>query len=306
MKELLKVVAKKLFIYSIIVNTIYSIADYGEAFALSHFGTSPLTLEKIIWLTIWIFIVDIVMLISGKVGSYIDNVNNQKTQTAIQKYYFRKLQSMSMEQISNVHTGYIHKLITNVSFYFVEVTWQFEISVIPLLIGATSILIMVCKQVILKYKMIKNKQKYQKLTNEADSRYNATFIDFVQNIIAVRKLNIGKFCEDKINENAEEYLKATKVNERKRSNANGVFTGLMNLLYLVVLISTIILVKQGKDGLPYLLFYMSALAKLYSNLNSLVRFIDINERFKTTKKQLDEYFNKSKEIKKPLCICFCI
>ena len=312
MKELLKVVAKKLFIYSIIVNTIYSIADYGEAFALSHFGTSPLTLEKIIWLTIWIFIVDIVMLISGKVGSYIDNVNNQKTQTAIQKYYFRKLQSMSMEQISNVHTGYIHKLITNVSFYFVEVTWQFEISVIPLLIGATSILIMVCKQsiltgiiciiistlaVILKYKMIKNKQKYQKLTNEADSRYNATFIDFVQNIIAVRKLNIGKFCEDKINENAEEYLKATKINERKRSNANGVFTGLMNLLYLVVLISTIILVKQGKDGLPYLLFYMSALAKLYSNLNSLVRFIDINERFKTTKKQLDEYFNKSKEIK---------
>lgn len=217
MKELIKVVAKKLFILSIIVNTIYSLADYGEAFALSYFGTSPLTLDKIISLTISIFVLDIIMLIAGKVASYIDNVNNMKVQTAIQKYYFNKLQSMTMEQISNTHTGYIHKLITNLSFYFFEMTWQFEISVIPLIIGGTSILIMVCKQSIItgiiciiisalavffKYKMIKNKQRYQKKTNEAESRYNATFIDFIQNIIAVRKLNIGEFCNKKIDENA--------------------------------------------------------------------------------------------------------
>lgn len=120
------------------------------------------------------------MLISGKIGSYIDNVNDQKTQTAIQKYYFRKLQSMKMEQIANIHTGYIHKLITNVSSYFAEMVWQFQMSIIPLLIGGISIFIMVCKQsivtgiiciaisalaVILKYKMIKNKQIYQKKTN---------------------------------------------------------------------------------------------------------------------------------------------
>ena len=311
MTELLKVVAKKLFILSIVVNTIYSVADYGEAFALSYFGTSPLILDKIIKLTICIFVVDVIMLIAGKIASYIDNVNNVKSQTAIQKHYFNKLQSMTMEQISNTHTGYIHKLITNLSFYFFEMIWQFEISVIPLIIGGTSILIMVCRQsiitgivcivistlaVIFKYKMIKNKQVYQKKTNEAESRYNATFIDFIQNIIAVRKLNIGDFCNKKINENSDEYLKATKLNERKRSNTNGVFTGLMDLLYLVILISTIIIVKNGQDGLPYLLFYMSALGKLYSNLNSLVRLLDMNERFKTAKKQLDEYFDNIKDI----------
>ena len=312
MKELIKVVAKKLFILSIIINTVYSLADYGEAFALSYFGTSPLTLNKIISLTISIFVLNIIMLITGKVASYIDNVNNMKVQTAIQKYYFNKLQSMTMEQISNTHTGYIHKLITNVSFYFFEITWQFEISVIPLIIGGTSILIMVCKQSIItgiiciiisalavffKYKMIKNKQIYQKKTNEAESRYNATFIDFIQNIIAVRKLNIGEFCNKKINENANDYLKATKINERKRSNTNGVFTGLMDLLYLIILISTIIMVKDGYDGLPYLLFYMAALNKLYSNLNSLVRLLDTNERFKTAKRQLDEYFKNIRNVK---------
>jgi ABC-type multidrug transport system fused ATPase/permease subunit len=227
MKDLLKIVAKKLFIWSIIVNTIYSIADYGESFALSYFGTSPLLLNKLIVLTVLLMLIELIKLITGKIGSYIDNINETKTQTAIEKYYFRKLQSMNMEQISNIHTGYIHKLITNVSRYFFEMTWQFEISVIPLIIGGTSIFIMICKESILtglicivisalavftKYKMIRNMQKYQKNVNEASSKYNAKFIDFIQNIIAVRKLNIGNFCEDKITENSNEYLKEANVN----------------------------------------------------------------------------------------------
>ena len=209
MRDLLKIVAKKLFIWSIIVNTIYSIADYGESFALSYFGTSPLLLNKIIFLTICLMTIELIKLITGKIGSYIDNINETKVQTAIEKYYFRKLQSMTMEQISNIHTGYIHKLIINVSRYFFEMTWQFEVSVIPLIIGGTSIFIMICKESILtgliciiisalavftKYKMIRNMQKYQKNANEASSKYNAKFIDFIQNIIAVRKLNIGDFC----------------------------------------------------------------------------------------------------------------
>ena len=218
---------------------------------------------------------------------------------------------MTMEQISNIHTGYIHKLITNVSRYFFEMTWQFEISVIPLIIGGTLIFIMICKESILtglicivistlavftKYKMIRNMQKYQKSANEASSKYNAKFIDFIQNIIAVRKLNIGEFCEEKITENLNEYLKATKLKERKRLSTNGVFTGLMDLLYLVILIVAIMMTQKGEDALPYILFFTTALGKLYLNLNSLVRLIDMSERFKTSKKQLDEYFKDSKEI----------
>lgn len=49
--------------------------------------------------------------------------------------------------------------------------------------------------------------------------------------------------------------------------------------------------------MPYLLFFITALGKLYSNLNSLVRLIDIRERFKTAKKQLDEYLKDSKDIR---------
>jgi len=312
MKELLKVISKKMFFWSIVIHIISSLASYGEAFALSYFGTYPFTMDKIINLTICIVIIDLIILITGKIACYIDNTNNIKTQTAIQKYYFNKMQSMTMEQISNTHTGYIHKLITNLSFYFFEMIWQFEISVIPLFIGGISIIYMVCKQslitgficiiisilaVFLKYKMIKNKQKYQKEVNEKESKYNATFIDFIQNIISVKKLNIGSFCDNEITEKSNKYLKATKISERKRADTNAVFTGLMYLLNIVVLISTIIMVSKGYDGLPYLLFYMSALGKLYFNLNHIVKFIDANEKFKTTKKQLDEYFKDSVELK---------
>ena len=69
----------------------------------------------------------------------------------------------------------------------------------------------------------------------------------------------------------------------------------MDLLYLVILIVAIVMTSNGEDALPYILFFITALSKLYSNLNSLVRLIDISERFKTSKKQLDEYFKDSKE-----------
>lgn len=312
MKELLKVVSKKLFIWSIIFNTLYSFADYGQAFALSYFGTSPLTLDKVIKLTIAIIVMDIITLITCKVAAYIDNINDIKSKNIIQKYYFNKLQNMTMEKIANTHTGYIHTLILEVSETFMAFMWYAVITIVPLSIGMISILYMVCKQsvltgiiclvigalaVFLKYIMINKNKKYDKNVRKNRSRYNATFVDFVQNIVAVRKLNIRKFCNDKINENSKNYLKAAKINEKNRANTNTVFTGLMDMLYVVVLISTIIMIKNGQDGLPYLLFYMSALGKIYGDLNNSVKVIDLWVKFKGAKEQLDEYFKDSKEIK---------
>lgn len=230
MKELLKVVSKRLFFWSIVFNTLYSIADYGESLALSYFGTSPLTLDKIIKLAIVIIATDIIMLISGRIASYIDNVNEIKSRTAVRKYYFNKLESMTMERIATTHTGYIHTLIIEVSELFFDFTWYFETSVIPLIIGTISILTVICRQsiwtgiiciiigslaVFFKYKMMKDKQKYDKEVRKEKSKYNATFIDFIQNIIAVRKLNINEFYNRKIDENSIQYLNATRINEKK-------------------------------------------------------------------------------------------
>lgn len=52
---------------------------------------------------------------------------------------------MTMEKIAETHTGYIHTIILEVSDLFMDLVCFFSISVIPLIICATSILIMVCK-----------------------------------------------------------------------------------------------------------------------------------------------------------------
>lgn len=108
MKKLLKVVSKKLFIYSFFVNLLYSIADYGQSFALSIFGTSPLTLDKLTKLAIAMIVADVLMLVFGKIGSYIDNVNDAKATNDIEKYYFDKLQNMTMEK----NTKYTYRVYT--------------------------------------------------------------------------------------------------------------------------------------------------------------------------------------------------
>ena len=78
--------------------------------------------------------------------------------------------------------------------------------------------------------------------------------------------------------------------------ANGSFTGLMDALYIIVLFNVLSAVKSGKDGLSYLLFYITAISKLYTDLNYVVKLMDFYERFNISKKQLDEYFSNNKEI----------
>lgn len=87
MKELVKVIEKRIFIWSMAVNMVYSIAYYGESFILSYFGTSPLTVDKLVFLAVGFFIVRFAMLITGKLGSYIDSVNTTKTETALEQLY---------------------------------------------------------------------------------------------------------------------------------------------------------------------------------------------------------------------------
>lgn len=55
--------------------------------------------------------------------------------------------------------------------------------------------------------MLKNRQKYQRKANEAESKYNAIYVDFIQNIAAIKKLSISKFCNRKLTESSEKYLK---------------------------------------------------------------------------------------------------
>ena len=55
MRELLKIISKKLIVFTFVLDTICGIADYSQSFVLSYFGTTPFTLKKVIYIIIYLW-----------------------------------------------------------------------------------------------------------------------------------------------------------------------------------------------------------------------------------------------------------
>lgn len=311
MKEILKIVNKKPIIISFILATVYYGCEYGSSFALAYFGTTPFTLEKITSLTICLSILYTIMLISNWFTTYIDNSIYPLIEIQIQRYYFKKVQNMSSNKINDIHTGYIYNLIKDVSKTFADLLWFLGDTVLALIIAGISFLYMACKQSVVmgilciaicciavwvKYILRVKRKKYAKELRNRHSKYVSIFIDFIQNITTVRKLNIGEFCDNQIDKKVDSYKQAIRTNEIKRANQNMSFTALMNCIYIILLISTRGMVKEGLDALPYLLFYMTLLSNVWGKLNNLTRLLDNNIEFKTAKQQLNDFFKENKEL----------
>ena len=313
MKELWKCSEKKKLIITFLISSIYYICEYGCSFALAHFAVAPLTKDKVIGLSISLTILYVIMLISNWISSFIDCTIYPKIEMNIQKNYFNKIQNMTEKNFMNVHTGFIYNLISDVAELWVDFLSNIQNTILPLIIGIISFLIMVCKQsvviglfaiiistiaIFIKYKMMKDRQKYDKESRNKYSKYTAIFVDFVQNLATVKKLNLRKFCNDKIEEKVDDYNKTKKINEVKRANQNIVFHIFMRTLYIALILSTIININEGMDALPYLLFYVTLFETLYSKISSMARVLDSNVQLKTAQKQLEEYLKGSIELKK--------
>lgn len=312
MFELFKLTNKKAYFFSMFLSIIYSLAEYGVSFALSYFGTVPFNLDKATSLLITLVIFYIVMLISHYIELRIDNVIYSIDEVHISEYYFNKLQNMPSKNVSDTHTGYIYNLIKDTSRLYGDLLWLIKDTLIPLIIGLCSFFYMACTEsitmgiiciivcimaIFIKYIMMKNMVKYEKLSRDKNSKFTALLIDFIQNISTVKKLNINKFCNNSLTEKEKDYYKVLKTTEAKRANRNTVFHGHMYILYILILFSVISVVKSGNDGLSYLLFYFTLLGNMYGRLNSASRLIDSKVQLTTAKKQLDTFFKDNIELK---------
>ena len=311
LRELFKVISRKKYLAVFTTGTIYFIAEYGISFALGFFATSPFTEEKAIALTLTILILEIIMRAVSWIDSFLVNYTYEDNISRIQKYYFKKARNMSSKNMIDTHTGMLNNLVLETADLFATTLMYFTVSAFPLVVGCISFagalftqsiamgiisILLMAGMVISKYTMLSKRSSFDKEARKKRSEFRATFIDFIQNIVTVRKLNIDKFCEDKLQEKGNIYMKAVKKNEVKRSNTNVVSGSMIGLLYITVLVSSIFMVRDGKDALPYLLFYMTMINTIYQKLNSLVRTVDSYVKFKASKKQLDEHIGKSAEI----------
>lgn len=312
MRRFFSLIDKKKFYISFILAMIFSICEYGTSFALAFFTKAPFDIHKIVMLSVVLIILYIVMNVTHWFNLYLSNTLYPVFKIKIQNFYFGELQNVKLKNGSEIHTGYIYNLIKDVAVLAEDWLKNMEETVLPLVIGTISFLIMACTQsvlmgaicigisifaVLLKYRMMLKRQEYDKNTRISYSKYVGLFIDFVQNISIIRKLNLNNFCSNKMEIQIQDFEEKLKINEIKRANHNTVFHSLIRLNYVIVLLSTIFMVKDGKDALPYLLFYMTLLGNIYRHINNMARVLDVRVQFITAKKQLDYYFKDNVELK---------
>ena len=303
MTELFKIVKKKKLILLFFLKLISYLCTYGISFAYAYYITSPLTSDKLEHLIITLIVLFVISLITNYFSCKIHELFIVDLKYDIELYYFEKLDNIDFNNLNEMNTGFIYNLIDKTAFSFYRIIDGFLECYLPLIIGIGSFVYMTIKQslllglislvifivaVIVRYFMTKDREKIKKELHRKHSLYTGSFIDFASNILTVKKLHIEDFAKETLNQKSEEFYDDLQVGEIKQANIHTVFEILMDLVYVIILLTVLYDVKKGVDALPFLIFYISIIGKITSSLRSITRTVELTLRFKSDKSLLNE------------------
>ena len=302
-KSMFKFVDKKRLVLVLFLDILYNLSVYGSSFALSYYITNPLTEEKLISLLITLGILYVVSLFLRWIFIKIDQVFLYRIQLDAEQYFYNKLQNMSPKNIGKYHTGYIQNCISKTSVeyacFFETITDNF----IPLIVGLISFIYMALNQSLLtggvllilftitfvvRAKQTKEKAKYLDKFNKATNSYGATLIDFIQNIFTVIKLDVKEFSNKVIKRKRDKFIDDLQAVENQSAKVYTTFDFFIDLIYIFVIVVSLITIKNGSDPLPYLVFYISIIGKVSTELSKFSSELEHVVKFWVLKKQLDE------------------
>ena len=268
---------KKKFILVFMIQTIFSFSVYGVSYAFQYYLKAPLTVKKLTSLIIVIGVLYLINMISQWGYIYFAEVIYTENQYNVKKRYLEKICHMKVEQINNVHTGFIHSLVAQLASSYNAIIEDVFLCYISLVIGVVSFLICAMQQsaisgvicmilfalaVYIRYIMVKKRQPIQREFYRKDAIFSSKVIDFIQNISTVKKFETINFCKNKLNEKALESLEDLKKKEIMYANNLTVFNILIYSAYFIVLFNSLLIIREGQDGLVYIVFYTTGQSKL--------------------------------------------
>ena len=312
-KSMFKFVDKKRLFLVLFLDILYNLSVYGSSFALSYYITNPLTEEKLIHLLIALGILYVLSLFLRWIYIKIDQVFLYRIQLDAEQYFYDKLQNMSPKNIGKFHTGYIQNCIEQTSgeyaCFFETITDNF----IPLIVGLVSFIVMALTQslfiggmllilfimtFIIRAKQIKEKGKYLDKFNKTTSSYGATFIDFIENIFTVIKLDIKDFSNKVIKRKRDKFIEDLQELENESAKVYVTFDFFIDMIYIFIIMVSLITLKNGNDPLPYLVFYISIIGKVSTELSNFSSELEHVVKFWVLKKQLDEVLSVEDDLVK--------
>ena len=301
MKEMFKFVNKIEMIKVFLLATVYNITIYGISFTLAYFISDPLKVSKLTYLLISLIILYLLSMLFNWLFIHNSQMFLFRIEYSAKNHFYKELQKMDPKNISKYHSGYIQSLIERTSQDYAIILETILYDFLPLFIGISSFVYMAYKQSIvigsisiiifiiafyIRYRMLQNKKKYSHKLNESRASYNGTLVDFIQNIFTVFKLSAEEFSNKLLRHKTKIFLSDLQENEDRVANIAVIFNLFTNSLYIIIIILAIINLKNGKDVLPMLLFYISIIGKVIDKLESSSQELEHIFRFQVSKRQL--------------------
>lgn len=310
MKYPLKILNKRKFILCYIDAFIVNLCIYLMPVVLAIFTKEPFTLDKLKYLIISIVCLKLTEVVLNHFWVQYILRFEEKYSKDLQLGYFNRIAKMKPFKLNKVHNGFLKKQIDIISEeakefmeYIFETVNGFGISIVIFLIEVLNqdvkmfyvclamIICMVIYNIWLGKRYVVVQEKY----NDKYSKYNSTFVDFLQNIKTVKRLNATKYANSKNEEAFKEVIpKLDKTNFFHSLRSNGI-SFFVYSMYAIILINLYFKMKSGQDILSYLLFYATMFSGLSVELTDLSRLFMHYNKFQAATNQVEDIIGNEEE-----------
>lgn len=310
MKYAIKILNKKKFILCFIDAFIVNLCIYLVPLVLAFFTKEPFTTQKFFYLIICIIGLKLIEIILNHVWiMYLVKFECNYVKE-LQLAYFNRISKMKPYELNKIHSGFLKKQIDIIGVEaeeFMEAIFEsvngFAISITIFLMQVINqdinmfwicLLLIVCMviyNVFVGKKFVDAQEEY----NDTYSRYNSTYVDFLQNIKTVKRLNATKYANYKNEEKFKMVLpKIDKINFFYSLRANGI-SFFVYIMYAIILINLYFKMQDGQDILSSLLFYATIFSGLSLELKDLSRLFMHFNRFEAATNQVENIIGKNEE-----------
>lgn len=298
-----KVLKKGKYLLCFINAFLENICLYIMPVVLSVFLTIPFSLEKFKWLIVLTIIIKSLEIFFNVIWNVKVEPFIEHTKKDLQISYFKRICNMNISKINNTHTGYLKKqldIITEetgrlldeimmtingfcvaITIFLVQVWNQ---SKVMFLVCLVFILIIVIYNIFITKANVKIQDEY----NDTNAKYNATAVDFLQNVKIVKNFDALDYSVKTMNKKFDKVKVPLKKTNIFRSFRSDGINGLVYLMYTIILISLFIKMQNGEEVFSYLVFYSSMFNGLNVELRGVASLFICFNKFKSANNQIEK------------------
>ena len=299
-----KLLDKKIVFICLFIEAITDFIYYVVPFSFTFLLTLPFTLKKAILVAVIFIISKLIRCVANYILRKIsDNYLYKYSNTQYLEYY-KQLNNVPVEHLSNYQTGYLESIIQKISMLVQKILQAEYISILLSFLfffytvynqSLTLFIISIILSFLCIYLSIKI---YKKANQEVEELYEQEYIyssvyqDYISNIRTVKALNNTQYFENNITREADKCYKANNKYIKSYSLEELVRNFLIILPFIFAIIKAVIDLSHGIDTLGIIAFYISLQVEMGFIFEELSGTIINWFELKAIKTKLQELFKK--------------